>query len=518
MAEDAGLENADYVSCNGSKRRKLDEGDEPVKPSCVLHLRGLPGDVTEAEVAALGQPFGTVNDVILTRNKNQALLEMGDLPSAQMMVEYYSKQLLYVRTSPVFVQYSNHAQLKLEADGQSLSSDCSRCILHVIVDNMVYPINVDMLYHVFHTSGKILRIVTFNKNNSFQALIQFSDNAEAHKAKLTLNGHNIFNGCCKLHIEYSKLQNLSVKYNNDKSRDYTNKHLPTDGSPSPAAAITQYDRQHIPNAYENLGMAAGSVYPQRALAETMMPMVGCLPTPALVHGQPTAYPSNALPANVPCFGGSPVILVSNLNENKVTPQALFTLFGVYGDVIRVKVLFNKKSKALVQFKDAAHAQLALTHLDYVKLWGKQLELSLSKFRTVQMPKDDQPDSHLTQDYTMSQWHRFRNVPPNGSGGRARAHVVSPSDTLHLSNIPKCVTEQQLRDLFGRCGTVVDFKFFEVTNVIPDRRMALIQLSSVEEAVEALVDLHNADFDGTSRRLCVSFTKSVINHSSSATSM
>lgn len=35
---------------------------------------------------------------------------------------------------------------------------------------------------------------------------------------------------------------------------------------------------------------------------------------------------------------------------------------------------------------------ALTHLDYVKVWGKQLELSLSKFRTVQMPKEDQPVS------------------------------------------------------------------------------------------------------------------------------
>lgn len=45
--------------------------EDPAKPSCVLHLRGLPGDITEAEVAALGQPFGTVNDVILTRNKNQ---------------------------------------------------------------------------------------------------------------------------------------------------------------------------------------------------------------------------------------------------------------------------------------------------------------------------------------------------------------------------------------------------------------------------------------------------------------
>ena len=32
---------------------------------------------------------------------------------------------------------------------------------------------------------------------------------------------------------------------------------------------------------------------------------------------------------------SPVLLVSNLNEEFVTLDALFTLFGVYGDVLRV---------------------------------------------------------------------------------------------------------------------------------------------------------------------------------------
>ena len=32
-------------------------------------------------------------------------------------------------------------------------------------------------------------------------------------------------------IEYSKLANLNVKYNNDKSRDYTNPNLPTGDSP-----------------------------------------------------------------------------------------------------------------------------------------------------------------------------------------------------------------------------------------------------------------------------------------------
>lgn len=493
----------EYVSCNGSKRRKLDDNQAAAKPSCVLHIRGLPNDVTESEVAALGQPFGSVTNVILTRNKNQSLLELADLSSAQMMVEYYSKQPVFVRSSAVFVQYSNHSQLKLEADGQSMSSDSSRCILHVIVDNMVYPITVDMLNQIFSAYGTVLRIVTFNKNNSFQALIQYSDATGAHKGKLSLNGHNIFNGCCKLHIEYSKLKNLAVKYNNDKSRDYTNPNLPWDSSPVPASQdkpVSGCDGLVSP-------VLAGRIFTPR---DSLLPLTaGCLPGQGI-----SPFPSASFnSSNMQPLGVGSVLLVSNLNESKVTPDALFTLFGVYGDVVRVKVLFNKKDKALVQFREAAQAQLALTHLDYVKLWGKQLELSFSKFKTVQMPKEGTPDAYLTQDYTTSPWHRFRNSSSNS--GRARAHVVSPSDVLHLSNIPPSVTEDYLKDLFGQCGTVVDFKFFD-RMAAAEKRMALIQMTSVEEAVVGLVMLHNTDF-GNCCRLCVSFTKSTISHSASGPS-
>jgi hypothetical protein len=41
-----------------------------------------------------------------------------------------------------------------------------------------------------------------------------------------LDGQNIYNGCCTLRIDNSKLTALNVKYNNDKSRDYTNPTLP----------------------------------------------------------------------------------------------------------------------------------------------------------------------------------------------------------------------------------------------------------------------------------------------------
>lgn len=39
--------------------------------SRVLHIRKLPADVTEAEVIALGQPFGDVTNLLLLKAKNQ---------------------------------------------------------------------------------------------------------------------------------------------------------------------------------------------------------------------------------------------------------------------------------------------------------------------------------------------------------------------------------------------------------------------------------------------------------------
>lgn len=63
--------------------------------------------------------------------------------------------------------------------------------------------------------------------DSFQALIQYPDTQSAQTAKQALDGQNIYNSCCTLRIDYSKMSSLNVKYNNDKSRDFTNPTLPT---------------------------------------------------------------------------------------------------------------------------------------------------------------------------------------------------------------------------------------------------------------------------------------------------
>lgn len=44
---------------------------------------------------------------------------------------------------------------------------------------------------------------------------------------------------------------------------------------------------------------------------------------------------------------------------RVHKSCFFTFAGVYGDVHRVKIMFNKKENALVQMADATQAQLGI---------------------------------------------------------------------------------------------------------------------------------------------------------------
>lgn len=99
--------------------------------------------------------------------------------------------------------------------------------------------------------------------------------------------------------------------------------------------------------------------------------------------------------------------------------------------------------------------LAITHMDKLKVFGKNIRVMLSKHQSVQMPKEGQPDAGLTKDYTQSPLHRFKKP-----GSKNYQNIYPPSSTLHLSNIPATVNEDDIKDAFAKNGfTVKAFKFF-----------------------------------------------------------
>ncbi|XP_017780648.1 PREDICTED: polypyrimidine tract-binding protein 1 isoform X3 [Nicrophorus vespilloides] len=542
--------HTDNNNQESAKKVKLEQNVG--KPSRVIHIRNIPNDVTEAEIIHLGIPFGRVTNVLVLKGKNQAFLEMGDETSATTMVNYFGSCMAQLRGRAVYVQYSNHKELKTDqthsnanasaqaalqaaqamsgtqpggtpavtpvtplTNGQDIQGG-PNTVLRVIIEHMIYPISLEILHVIFQRFGKVLKIVTFTKNNSFQALIQYPDTQSAQAAKQTLDGQNIYNSCCTLRIDYSKMTALNVKYNNDKSRDYTNPNLPTGDSNDQLATLGG-------------GLAGGlgadilllAAQPRLARERLTAGAPGVLSSP-FMHSlaSPLATPyAGGVAGGIPGLGGfalgqttpglrglatpglslATVLLVSNLNEEMVTPDALFTLFGVYGDVQRVKILYNKKDSALVQLAEPHQAHLAITHMDKLRVFGKNIRVMLSKHQTVQMPKEGQPDAGLTKDYSQSPLHRFKKP-----GSKNYQNIYPPSATLHLSNIPATVNEEDIKDAFNKNGFIVKaFKFFP-----KDRKMALIQLPSMDEAVVALIKMHNYQLS-ESNHLRVSFSKSSI---------
>ncbi|XP_031465631.1 polypyrimidine tract-binding protein 3 isoform X2 [Phasianus colchicus] len=501
------VSNSTPAKGDGNDKTKLKGVRLPCMPSRVLHLRQIPDNATEADVISLGLPFGRVTNVLILRGKSQAFLEMASEENAVSMVNYCSSAIPHIHNQPVYIQYSNHRELKtdnlhtqanVQAALQAVNtvqcgnvaitstlapeagvSPSHSSVLRIIIENLFYPVTLEVLYQIFSRFGFVLKIVTFTRNNQFQALIQFAEPVNAYYAKMALDGRNIYNACCTLHIDFSKLTSLKVKYNNEKSRDFTRFDLPASDVQLPLdpAIIAAFGSEGIifqPHVATG-GFGPFAYIPQVTTSVTSVQM------------------SN------PGVQGNSVLLVSNLNPEAITPHGLFILFGAYGDVLRVKIMFKNKENALVQMADATQAQIAISNLNGQKLYGKFIRATLSKHQNIQLPREGEDDNGLTKDYSNSPLHRFKKP-----GSKNFQNIFPPSATLHLSNIPTSVSFDDLKSLFARTGsTVKAFRFFQ-----RDCKMALIQLGSVEEAVHALIELHDYDL-GENHHLRVSFSRSTI---------
>ncbi|KAJ8040946.1 Polypyrimidine tract-binding protein 2 [Holothuria leucospilota] len=579
---------------NEAKKAKLD--NRITGPSKVVHIRNLSNDTSEAEVVNLGVPFGEVTNLLMLKGKNQALIELANEVIAARMVEYYGAVSVNLRGRPVYVQYSNHKELKTNSacaqqavavqaalqavnavlnssskpgsgggggdnnsldhvqsgsspqhspslDRNAISQAAAKAalqaansiipnfgispaktmeteggpnhVLHASIDNCIIPVTIEALHKVFSPFGTVLKIVTFTRNGQFQALIQLQDATSAATAKMALDNQNIYTGCCTLRIVFSKLQALSIKYNNDKSRDFTRPDLPYGDRLNPldpSGALALRSASRMPGAGGAVSMFPHIMHPGFAgltPAHTALTAAAAgFPGHATaVPGVANAFPTMTQPMMASQFPqhistvpvtGTAVLLVSNLSPELVTPQDLFTLFGVYGDVVRVKILYEKRDNALIQMADPIQASICMQHLNGIKMFGKQLRVAPSKHQLVQMPKEGQPDAGLTKDFTNSPLHRFKKP-----GSKNFQNIYPPSAVLHLSNIPPTTTEEELKSAFAQHGTVIAFKFFP-----KDRKMALIQMNSVEEAVQSLITLHNYQLSETNH-LRVSFSKATI---------
>jgi len=404
----------------------------------------------------LCNPFGVPQKTLLLNNKQQAFVQMDSVDAATSLVARYAASPVQIRGKPVFFQYSNRNEVKTAGGGaQDGQSQTPSAILIVSVLNCRVPVTLENIHQVFKPYGNVLKIVTFVKDQSFKALVQMESIEQAINAKLLLEGKDMFQGCCHLRIGFSKLTDISVKQNGPRSRDFSVPDTFPTGGGGGGGGPGLFGPQGFPPQFP------GSGYPSQSFG-----------------GGGGFDSKGAFTSGLDTRGS--VLLVNNLTPGSIDCDKLFTLFGVYGDVLRVKILFTKRDTALIQFATPQQAQTAQIHLNRLYLHTKEINVNTSKHTEVALPREGDESASLTKDYTGSPIHRFRH-----RGTRSTKNINPPSQVLHISNLYDGCTEEELRKLFVSETSNAVVQFFP-----QNRKMAYVKLDSVHEAVLALIRNHN----------------------------
>lgn len=296
--------------------------------------------------------------------------------------------------------------------------------------------------------------------------------------------------------------------------------------PSPVASsgASNYDEQQafsmtafpcFGNPYGAPNMPVFNFTPHyREMSPTIRPVQA--PGSPLIQGRPRMY-SNPNMGNVspilgginPMMNGAPLIVPVSVNQftdvnvllvknlpNNITPLMLFRLFGMYGNVMKIKILFNNPEKAFIEFQSPLQAELARSYLCDCTILGRTIKVEFAKKGTlvdISLLRKE-PDNQYLGDFTNSSEHRYKYV-----GSKNHANISPPSRVLHLSNLHPDKTEAFYKELFHHFGTIKKFMFLKC-----EEKMALVQMESIEDALSILMYFHNFDVDG--KFMKVSFSK------------
>ncbi|XP_050097813.1 heterogeneous nuclear ribonucleoprotein L isoform X5 [Anopheles aquasalis] len=364
-------------------------------------------------------------------------------------------------------------------------------ILLFTILNPIYPITVDVLYTICHPNGQVQRIVIFKKNG-VQAMVEFDSIESATRAKDSLNGCDIYSGCCTLKIDYAKPEKLNVyKNDSDSSWDYTLE---------PAL----------------LGAGGGNGFPPNFSPPDFHPSENWKPAAAGTHAGLMKDPP--LPRNGPTNFIQPtqqqgaVMMVYGLDNGTANTDKLFNLFCLYGNVVRIKFLKTKEGTAMVQMGDAIAVERCVQHLNNIPIGndGKiQIAFSKQNFLSEVTNPYTLPDHTPSfKEYTGSKNNRFLSLTQ-----ASKNRIQPPSKILHFFNTPPGLTDEQLIQAFGMndCHPS-QVRMFPLKS--ERSSSGLVEFPSVALAVQAIMKCNHTAIDhkGTKfpfiMKLCFSSSKTM----------
>uniref|UniRef100_A0A3Q3K7R2 RRM domain-containing protein n=1 Tax=Monopterus albus TaxID=43700 RepID=A0A3Q3K7R2_MONAL len=441
-----------------TKRQKTEEGgmttesyDDPHKPlpSSVVHIRGLVDGIMEADLVEALQEFGTISYVVMMPKKRQALVEYDDMNGSCNAVTYAAENQVYIAGHPAFINYSTSQKISRPGDSDDTRSVNNVLLLTII--NPIYPITTDVLFTICNNCGPVQRIVIFRKNG-VQAMVEYPFFC-AQRAKASLNGADIYSGCCTLKIEYAKPARLNVFKNDQDTWDYTNPNLS-----GPQGGYHGYsDDSYGPPPPHRMGPGMGG---RGRGSQRYGPGYGPPPPEYGPHAD------------------SPVLMVYGLEPSKINADKVFNIFCLYGNVERVKFMKSKPGAAMVEMGDCYSVDRAITHLNNNFLFGQKLNVCVSKQQAIVPGQCYQLEDNTS---SFKDFHGSRNNRFTSPEQAAKNRIQHPSNVLHFFNAQPDISVEIFNQVCDELGIKV-----VLCGAKGERSSSgLLEWESINDAMEAL---------------------------------
>ncbi|XP_075916042.1 heterogeneous nuclear ribonucleoprotein L-like isoform X3 [Petromyzon marinus] len=417
----------------------------------------------------------------------QALVEFEDPESSCSCVDYLSKGSVYVCGQPAYFNFSTSQ--KLWRPGVPGDNGNSNHVLLFTILNPIYPITTDVLYNICKPFGPLQRIVIFRKNG-LQAFVEFVSVESAERANSSLNGADIYSGCCTLIVEYARATRLNVFKNDSETWDFTNPGLKQEGNAVMPAKQTSLLGEH-PKAHAcGGGDCGGHQQPSPpgvdygsggdGMGGGGGMGMGGMGNLGGTQGQHVQAMMNQQADNK-------VLIVYDLDAERFNCDRVFNILCLFGDVEKVKFLKSKPGAAMVEMGDQYAVHRAVFHLNMSQIFGNKINLCVSRQRSIvpgqafELP--DGTDSY--RDYTGSRNHRYAD-----SEKAAKNRNQRPTAVLHFFNAPTDITAEMFAQLCDEMS-IARPRSFKVFSGKTDRSVSgLMEWETKNDAMEALACINH----------------------------
>ena len=508
----------------------------------MLHLANIPPGCTEYDLRVLGSSFGRVVAVIIVNATAQAFIQFGSVAESTRMLEYCSEREASIAGKAVQLgpRYSQRQEL-VTANQQPASSSPAPPPVHAVPPAPFQPstvashhpnrvllftvVNCRIAIEISHFQAIIAPIAPIDRILLFQAragdwkaLVQLPSIEAGQRVKADLSGREMFEGCNRLEVEYSEMSELRIDQPSDKAQDYTAAvRRDADGAAArgahAAAVGPSYHRDsrpllpmdghphsgwQQPSPHHSYSASPYSAPPphSHAAIRPLPPSHWDAPPPSYLSPHPPPPSSHS---SHPPSGPSPVLLVSNLDSARITLEHLMTLFSLYGNPIRIKILFKHRGSAFIQMQTAEQAVQALNFLNGLPLHDRSLSISHSNNHEIAPPSSAPANSatdpaELYRDYPYPHLvHRYKHTYDVSK-------LHPPSATLYIVGLPLHAAVQEVVDAFSAWererGDRVKVELYEVSG----RKQGRVNMSGVKEAVAAMIALDDRLVGGRNIRV------------------